>query len=291
MKNILIPTDFSENAHNAIMYALDYFADISVNFYILHVSQKDSSQTYEEYSDFFESDSELQTLNSPSSLLKEEIKTCRISSKNSDHNFFPLQEEANLVEAIRKQIAEYEIDYILMGTKGASKIGGHQMGSNTCEVITKVKCPIFVIPGNARFKGIKNIAFVTDYNCIYRNKIISTLSETLELHNTPLRVLHVKSNTPLRVLHVKSQTTGGLTTTQTDNKGFLHHFFKDKKHSFHFVENKELETGIQNFVETWEISLVSIVAKNLNFIQRLLLRPAVKIVSYHTHVPFLVIHE
>ena len=159
-------------------------------------------------------------------------------------------------------------------------MGGNEMGSNTCEVITKVKCPILVIPGNARFKGVKNIAFVTDYNCIFRNKIISTLSETLELHNTPLRILHVKS-----------RTTGGLTTIQTDNKGFLHYFFRDKKHSFHFVENKDLETGIQNFVETWDISLVSIVAKNLNFIQRLLLRPAVKIVSYHTHVPFLVIHE
>lgn len=280
MKNILIPTDFSENAHNAIRYALDYFADIPVNFYILHVSQKDISQTDEEYSDIFNSDTSFQTLNSPVSLLKEEIKTCRISSKNSEHNFFPLQEESNLVEAIRKQIADYEIDYILMGTKGASKVGVEQMGSNTFEVITKVKCPIFVIPGNARFKGIKNIAFVTDYNCIYRNKIISTLSETLELHNTPLRILHVKS-----------QTSGGLTNTQTDNKGFLHYFFKDKKHSFHFIENKELETGIQDFVETWDISLVSIVAKNLNFIQRLLLRPAVEIVSYHTHVPFLVIHE
>ena len=280
MKNILIPTDFSENAHNAIRYALDYFADVPVNFFILHVSHKDTSQTDEEYSDFFESDSEMQTVNGPASLLKEEIKTCRISSKNPEHSFFPLQEESNLVEAIRKQIAEYEIDYILMGTKGASKIAGDQIGSNTFEVITKVKCAIFVIPGNARFNGIKNIAFVTDYNCIFRNKIISTLSETLELHNTPLRILHVKS-----------QTSGGLTKTQTDNKGFLHYFFKEKKHSFHFVENKELEMGIQNFVETWDISLVSIVAKNLNFIQRLLLRPAAKVVSYHTHVPFLVIHE
>lgn len=279
MKNILIPTDFSENAHNAIRYALDYFADIPVNFFILHVSEKEKAVTDGAYQDFHESSSDMPTLQDSSSLLLEEVKTCRISAKNPDHSFFALQEESNLVEAIRKQILQKEIDFILMGTKGASKEGGSNMGSNTCEVITKVKCPILVIPGNARFRGVKNIAFVTDYNCIYRNKVISTLSETLDLHNAPLRVLHVKS-----------QNTG-LTASQTDNKGFLHYFFKDRKHSFHFLENKELETGIQNFVETWEISLVSIVAKNLNFIERLLLRPAVKIVSYHTHVPFLVIHE
>lgn len=279
MNNILIPTDFSENAHNAIRYALDYFADVSVNFYILHVSRKGIDYVNESQNEFLESDSEMQTIQNSSLQLQEEIKTCRISAKNSGHNFFALEEDLNLVEAIRKHIAEKEIDYILMGTKGAANISENEMGSNTCEVITKVKCPIFVIPGNARFNGVKNIAFVTDYNCIYRNKVISTLSETLDLHNTPLRVLHIKSQNM------------GLTSAQTDNKGFLHYFFREKKHSFHFLENKELETGIQNFVETWEISLVSIVAKNLNFIERLLLRPAVKIVSYHTHVPFLVIHE
>lgn len=277
MKNILIPTDFSENAHNAIRYALDYFAEISANFYILHASPKGKPQADSEFEGFF--DSEIQTIQNTTSLLKAEINTCRISTKNSEHNFFALEEDSNLVEAIRKQVSEKEIDYILMGTKGASKNNSSEMGSNTVEVITKVKCPIMVIPGDARFVGVKNIAFVTDYNSVYRNKVISTLSETLGFHNTPLRVLYVKSNYL------------DLSAAQIDNKGFLHYFFRDKKHSFHFVENKELETGIENFVETWEISLVSIVAKNLNFIQRLLLRPAVKFVSYHTHVPFLVIHE
>ena len=96
-----------------------------------------------------------------------------------------------------------------MGTKGNSKINSKEMGSNACDVITKVKCPILVIPENARFSGIMNIAFVTDYNCLYRNKVISRLSETLKIHNSPLRVLYVKS-----------QNTN-LTVSQTDNKGFL----------------------------------------------------------------------
>lgn len=280
MKNILIPTDFSENAHNAISYALDYFADVPVNFYILHVSPKELPHLEDEFEDFLGSNSDSPTLYNPSSLLKEEINTCRISKINASHNFFPLEENLSLVEAIRKNVILYEIDYILMGTKGVSKSAKNELGSNTCEVITKVKCPIIVIPENARFRGVKNIAFITDYNCIYRNKIISTLADTLELHNTPLRILHVKSS-----------TTGLLTTSQTDNKGFLHYSFRDKKHSFHFLENKNLETGIEDFVETWEISLISIVAKNLNFVERLLLRPAVMAASYQTFVPFLVIHE
>lgn len=276
--NILIPTDFSENSHNAVRYALDYFADIPTTFYILHVSKAPVDTKIME-DGVFDDGLELQTIQSVSSLLKEEIKSCQLLSKNSAHSFSTIQEDLNLVESIRKHVADKEIDYILMGTKGISKVNGNELGSNTCDVITKVKCPVLVIPENARFNGIKNISFVTDYNCLYRNRVISSLAETLNLHNSPLRVLHIKSlNT-------------GLTPSQIDNKGFLHYFFRETKHSFHFVENKNLESGIQDFVETWEIGLVAIVAKNLNFIQRLLLRPSLEKLDYQVDVPFLVIHE
>ncbi|WP_281542184.1 universal stress protein [Maribacter aestuarii] len=36
MKNILIPTDFSENAWNAIVYALKLFKDEECKFYLLN---------------------------------------------------------------------------------------------------------------------------------------------------------------------------------------------------------------------------------------------------------------
>lgn len=279
MKNILIPTDFSENSQNAIRYALDYFADIAVNFYILHVSPKNASLQEKHPEVLSEVSGNAQTVYDPVSQLRDEIEACRALSKNPLHNFYPIQENVLLVEAIRKQIVEKEIDLILMGTKGASPSNGGEMGSSTYEVITKVKCPIMVIPENSHFDGIKNIAFATDYNSLYRNKVMSTLSNALHLHNAPLRVLHVKSKNAI------------LTPAQIDNRGFLHYFFKDIRHSFHLLDNKNLELGIQDFVDTWEISMVAIAGKNLNFIQRLMLRPGSRNINYHSEVPFLVLHE
>src|SRR5690554_7688416 len=43
MMNVLIPTDFSENSKNAMRYAMDFFADCSVRFYMLHVSSPNSA--------------------------------------------------------------------------------------------------------------------------------------------------------------------------------------------------------------------------------------------------------
>ncbi|SRX55157.1 universal stress protein [Aequorivita sp. CIP111184] len=281
MMNILIPTDFSENAHNAIRYALDYFAAIPVNFYILHISQKSSDfNTHEEEADgFFDQLESKQVIQNTLGMLQEEIKTCKLLAKNAEHSFFPLFENGLLVEAIRKHVEEKEINYILMGTKGASKINRNKIGSNSSDVITKVKCSILIIPENARFNKIKNIAFLTDYNYIYRNKVINALSQSLQLQEAALRVLHIRSQ--------KSE----LTVSQTDNKGFLHYFFRETKHSFHFLENKNIETGIQDFVDTWEIDMIAIVAKNLNLIQRLLFKPIINSINYQSEVPFLILHE
>ncbi len=41
MKKILIPIDFSENAINAVNYALALFKDEFCKFYILHAYQED----------------------------------------------------------------------------------------------------------------------------------------------------------------------------------------------------------------------------------------------------------
>jgi len=36
MKKIILPTDFSENAYNAIKYAVQLFKDVESTFYLLH---------------------------------------------------------------------------------------------------------------------------------------------------------------------------------------------------------------------------------------------------------------
>ena len=38
MKNILVPTDFSQNSWNSIEYALKFFKNYTCNFYLLHVT-------------------------------------------------------------------------------------------------------------------------------------------------------------------------------------------------------------------------------------------------------------
>jgi len=278
MTNVLIPTDFSENAWNAIKFGLQFFKKEPSNFYLLHVNianRQDSSGDTVANSIFFDI--------THASGIKEKLldvkKRIEDTFPNTNHRFYALQEHTFFVEGIKKSVREKNIDFIVMGTKGASGLKEATIGSKTGEVITRVKCPVLVIPEKADFKQLKSIVFPTDFNSFFKNKILLTLAEVMALGNATLHVLHLQSG------------KRKLTTAQLENKTFLEDFLEFKPHQFHFLPDQDIEDGLTDFVEERNIDMIAMVAKNINFFQRLLFRPTVTKISYHIHTPFLVLHE
>ena len=47
----------------------------------------------------------------------------------------------------------------MTGTKGATGLKEATIGSNTGDVITKVKCPLLAIPEDAEYTALKETAF------------------------------------------------------------------------------------------------------------------------------------
>ena len=71
----------------------------------------------------------------------------------------------------------------------------------------------------------------------------------------------------------------------------LEDFFIHHKYSFHFLTNKRVEDAVQCFVESMGVNMIVMVAKNLNYFQQILFHDKIEEISYHTDVPFLVLHE
>ncbi|MGK0429674.1 MAG: hypothetical protein ACJARX_001341, partial [Psychroserpens sp.] len=82
-----------------------------------------------------------------------------------------------------------------------------------------------------------------------------------------------------------------LNAEQLTNKDILNDYFEDFNHSYHFLTNKNVEDAIQCFVESKDIDMIVMVAKNLNYFQNMLFHTRVEKITYHTHIPFLVLHE
>lgn len=278
MIHVLIPTDFSENSWNAIKYGVQFFQEELVNFYLLHVSLFDSPDSPK---DVVANGLALDLCNGTTIEDQLEEMIYRVESLffRSNHKFFALQEQSLFIDGIKRAVQKNKIDFILMGTKGASGLKEVTIGSRTGEVITRVKCPTLVIPEQAVYKQPKKIVFPTDFNSYYKNKVLLTLAEIISINEARLHILHVtKKNLELSPL-------------QVENKEFLEDFLMDKPHQFHFQSNLDIQNALDAFIEEMEIDMIAMVAKNISFFQRLLFKPSVAKISYHTKIPFLVLHE
>ena len=280
MKNILLPTDFSENSWNAIKYALNLFKDSKCSFYLLHVNTLSyitaNDTPYIHTRDFVEN-----TFTIPSNLqLRKFLK--RIAKQltdNKNHHFFTITDYNFFVESVRKQVDEKNIDMIVMGTKGATGLKKLIIGSNAADVIKKVKCTTLIVPENATYNTLKEIAFPTDYYLTYGVDLLNPLFEIIQTHQSSLRVLHITNKLEM------------LNLSQQNNKDNLYDYFNNFEVSFHNLTNKKVEDAIECFVQSRDIQMIVMVAKNLNYFQQILFHSKVEEISYHTDIPFMVIHE
>uniref|UniRef100_UPI0026125789 universal stress protein n=1 Tax=uncultured Lutibacter sp. TaxID=437739 RepID=UPI0026125789 len=259
--------------------ALELYKKTACNFYLLHVTLIPYYPTGD-YPIIGSSDILEKTfLNQTKIDLKKLIKRISKLPKNSKHHFYTLSSYNSFIDAVKTHIEEKNIDLVIMGTKGASGLSEVIVGSNTGDLITKVKHPVLIVPEKASYTVPKEIAFPTDYNIFYQPKILNSITELAKMYNATVRILHIAKKDEI------------LTDSQIENKEFLNNFFMDEKHSFHRLTNKKIEEGVQCFVESRDIDMIIMVAKNLNLFQRILFKPTVEEISYHIEVPFLVLHE
>ena len=274
----MIPTDFSENAWNAVSYGIQFLWEKST-VYLLHVNAlpvySGAGSSITASSRLLEDTRAMENRRAMEKLLLQ-IKSVPVVD---GHAFLPVTLTDYLVEGVKREVEDRQIDLIIMGTKGASGLKKMALGSNTGDVITRVKCPLLAVPENAVFRSPREIAFVTDYEMGYDFRILDDLLSVVKAHHAWLRILHIQ------------RQGEELSQIQRANRDVLNDYFQEVPHTFHNLHNSNLDAAIQCFVESRDIDLVAMVAKNLNFFERILFRPTVEEVSYHTDIPFLVLHE
>lgn len=67
-------------------------------------------------------------------------------------------------EKLLEVAAKLNVDLIVMGSTGTSKLERLLIGSTTSKIIRDAPCPVLSIPKNAGFDGINKIVFATDLN-------------------------------------------------------------------------------------------------------------------------------
>jgi len=276
MRNILLPTDFSENAYNAIDYAINLFKDEECTLYLLNTYTPILYDTeYILYSPSHISLDEIYKINSQKGLAKIEKRLQR-EYDNPKHTIKKISAFNLLTDEIREQVKDKDIDLVVMGTKGATGAEQILFGSNTVHAIKRVNCLLLAIPSNYKFQPVKNILFPTDYDLDYTDKQLKLVKQIAENFNSNIHILHVF----LR---------GTLETEQEHSKKELAHQFKDHNHKFHIANKKSVPQAIYDFQTEHQVDFLAMINNRHSFFENLLFRPVINEIGFHVKTPFLVI--
>ncbi len=161
MKNILIPTDFSNNAYNALYYATRLFKNEPCKFYILNTFDAEPHIITSRIESDKESSTYKDLKNQSQERLTETFHSIVRDTEDFDHTFETVVSSKELLEALKESIKSKNIDLIVMGTKGATGAKGFFIGSNTSNTIQKIKdCPVLAVPDEFYFEeSQENVAF------------------------------------------------------------------------------------------------------------------------------------
>lgn len=141
IKQILVPTDFSENAQHALSYATELAKRCSAKLHLLHTPVIPTYLLMDlSYSPGPEAVTRI--LNESQDALDQQAEGLAAAGLE----YFSVIREGTVHEVIRDYAREHDVDLVVVGTHGRSGVSKLMYGSVTERVIKTVHTPIIVIP-------------------------------------------------------------------------------------------------------------------------------------------------
>lgn len=276
MKKIIIPTDFSDNAFNAISYALKLFKEEECAFYLVHTYPPAIYQP--EYAIGSPGQFGLGDVYQAEALMKlEELQTTLVTKfNNPKHIFIPHASFNMFVDEIVSIVKKEKIDLVIMGTQGATGAREILLGTHTVHLIKKTPCPIIAIPSKFEYENPKEILFPTDFEVDYQKEQLQQLLDLAQKHISSIEVMHVSSGYDP-------------TEEQLNNKQKLNSLLANTAHLFHNLPSQGIIEAINNFQLKKRMNLLVMIRNKHTFFERLFIEPVIKKIGFHIKIPFMVI--
>lgn len=274
MKNILVATDFSKEASNAIKYAVNLALESNASLLLFHSVIVPALPA------------ELSLSLSVNDLLNKSLKQLNKIAKRLTSNYgeqLKVQCACSVgfaADAIKTYAGENKIDLVVMGMKGKSQLVEKLIGSTTNSVLKNSKIPILIIDRRVRYKSIKKIVLACDYTTIKNKNIVEPLLALCQLFKSHIYVLNV-------VKEVEMEPTISSTVA-----GFrLNRLLENVNHSFHFALGDDVVEAINTYVKKMKIELVVMIPHLHSVLQRILHPSLSQHMSFHTKNPLLILPE
>ena len=245
INKILVPTDFSEQAENALRAAADIARKQNSEIYLLHML-----------------DLPLQLIDGPMTGAKSDLPEAIFFMKLAHQKFekimnadylkgITVHEAAEFngaFEGIMDYAKKYNADLIVMGSHGTDGLHEIFIGSNTEKVVRNSEIPVMAIKTRHTNFAVDNFIYALDFKAENHNAFRQAIAFA-KTNKTTLHTLYV--NTP-----------GDFRTTQ-EVENVMKAFIKEEKeiledYTLNIYNDTSIESGILNFAETINSGLIGI---------------------------------
>ncbi|TXK73569.1 universal stress protein [Mesonia sp. HuA40] len=272
MQSILLLTDFSDNAYNALKYAVSLLGKSNCKFHLLTIDKPSSYIT-----------GELLAANPEDSIYRRVITENKTKLNNLAEK---LQKEINgfngnfqchvlfdgFISAIETCIDKYKIDTVVLGTNGASNLEETLFGSNALKVIRQVKVTSLIIPQHFEYKKMNSILFSEHQNDDLSKKDLNDLAFIFREFQPQLHVLEINQN-----------------NSNTKHNALEKTSLQFVDYKIHRLSGIPAPYAIQAFCQLFKVDLHALFVKEESFIDRFIQKSTTTEISYQTTVPLLIL--
>ncbi|MEL7534553.1 MAG: universal stress protein, partial [Bacteroidota bacterium] len=199
-----------------------------------------------------------------------------------DHPTLKIKTKASMgfpVPTILTAAGEFEADWIMMGTKGATGLKKVLLGSVTAQLIGRSPVPVLAIPENKLSPEIHRIVYATNYEPmeIEALKRVSRLAERLDAEVLITHVFVGENSPPLE----RWQAFEKLVKTAIDYE----------KLSFKFLPHYDFQTALKELLSYTGAEILAMCPHKRGMWERLFHLSKTKEMAYDSETPLLAIPE
>lgn len=280
MKNILVLTDFSENAKAAENYALQLAIDVKGNLILYntytHQRERVGGNVVWPHGN---PSSELQSISNLQARVDELNRDLRkIRDKNYKPEIRHLGDAGSLTNKLNDVVAKNKIWLAVMGTKGESFASNVLFGSNVFKVLENMNCPVLVIPKDAEYKKLKKIAYATDF----RSSDLDIIHWLYEFAN-PLKMRLV-------LVHISSDT---ITNEEKEILKNQEKIYKSQVPGItvEFYDGESIQDSLHKTVEQLDANMLVMLHRRKEFLENLFHASISHKMIRHTEIPIIIFPE
>ncbi|OMQ11092.1 universal stress protein [[Flexibacter] sp. ATCC 35103] len=230
MKLILVPTDFSEHAEDALKVAAQIAKKNSSEIIVLHMLELPSQMN----------DAVLGGASIPETMLfmKKANEMLDEVSSRPYLDGIPVTEIVKMdkpIHGISQVSKDYNVDLIVMGSHGSSGIEELLIGSNTEKVVRNSEIPVLVIKKDATNFNTSNIVFASDFSDESKKPFQKLLNFT-KLFESKIHLVTICTPNSFKPTHVVEKAMNEFAAE-----------FNLTNYKTHIYNDTNIEKGIINF--------------------------------------------